>query len=114
MTQIRRIPTRYSFSSAVAAGDYVFLGHHRGFGDDFAAQFDDTFAHLKATLAEFDLTLAHLLKVNVWLKNVTDLPEMEKRFNNYFEEGTFPARMTSTTRFIDDDCLMMIDGIAHL
>jgi 2-iminobutanoate/2-iminopropanoate deaminase len=58
MANIERIPTPYSYSQAVAAGDFVFLGLHRG-GDDF------------------------------------------------------PARITSTTDFIDSDCLLMIDGIAY-
>ncbi|MEJ2013474.1 MAG: hypothetical protein P8X64_14780 [Anaerolineales bacterium] len=50
--------------------------------------------------------------MNVWLKEIGDLPLMEERFNDYFERGQFPARMTSTTEFIDDDCLLMIEGIA--
>jgi len=113
MGELKRIPTPYSYSQAVAAGDFVFLGLHRGFGDDFTTQFDDTFSYLKKTLGEFGLTLPDLVKVNVWLKNVKDLREMEKRFNNYFEKDKYPARMTSTTEFIDDDILMMIDGIAY-
>ena len=113
MAEIKRIATPYSYSLAVAVGDFIFLGIHRGGGDDFATQFDNTFQHLASTLAQFGLTLAHLVKVNVWLKYIADLPEMEKRFHNHFEKGKFPARMTSTTEFIDDDCLLMIDGIAH-
>jgi len=73
MTEVKRIPTPFSYSSAVAAGDFVFLGLHRGFGDDFTTQLDDTFSNLKKTLAEFDLTLAHLVKVNVWLKHIEDV-----------------------------------------
>jgi 2-iminobutanoate/2-iminopropanoate deaminase len=91
----------------------VFFGLHRGFGDGFAAQFDDFFKNIAGTLAKFDLTLAHVVKVNVWLKNVEDLPEMEKRFNGYFEKDRFPARMTATTEFIDADCLIMFDGVAY-
>lgn len=113
MSGIQRLPTPYSYSAAVLAGDYLFLGLHRGFGDTFTEQFDSAFADLQETLAKFDLTLAHLVKVNVWLKHIQDLPEMEKRFDNYFEKDHFPARMTSTTEFIDADCLMMIDGIAY-
>jgi len=112
MSEIRRISTPHSYSSAVSAGDFVFLGLHRGSGHDFAAQLDDIFSHLKKTLTEFDLALADLVKVNVWLKNIKDLPEMENGFNKYFEKGHFPARMTATTKFIDNDCLLMIDGVA--
>ena len=113
MTEIERISTPYSYSSAVAAGDFVFLGLHRGFGDDFTTQFDDTLSYLKKTLAEFGLRLENLVKVNVWLKNIRDVRVYEQLFRNYFEEGKYPARMGSTTEFIDDDCLLMIDGIAY-
>jgi 2-iminobutanoate/2-iminopropanoate deaminase len=85
MPDVKRVSTPFTYASAVAAGEYVFLG----------------------------LALERLVKVNVWLEDIEDLPEMEKRFADYFEEGAYPARMTSTTEFIDDDCMMMIDGIAY-
>jgi 2-iminobutanoate/2-iminopropanoate deaminase len=113
MTETRYLPTPFSYSQAVAAGDYVFLGLHRGFGPDFATQFHDTFKYLKKTLAEFNLTLADIVKVNVWLKNVEDVRIYEKLFNDYFEKGRFPARMGATTQFVDEDILLMIDGIAY-
>jgi 2-iminobutanoate/2-iminopropanoate deaminase len=106
------ITTPHSYSSGVAAGEYVFLGLHRGSGDSFAAQLEDTFAQLEATLARLGLPLASIVKVNVWLKEIGDLPEMEKLFADHFEQGCYPARMTATTQFIDADCLVMIDGIA--
>jgi 2-iminobutanoate/2-iminopropanoate deaminase len=110
---IKRIPTPFSYASAVVAGEYVFLGLHRGFGATFTEQHEDVFKHLEKTLAELGLTLAHLVKVNVWLKDIKNLPEMERLFNNHFSKDEFPARMTATTEFIDDDCLLMIDGIAY-
>lgn len=113
MTDVTRISTPYSYSLAVAAGDLVFLGLHRGSGDDFATQFEHTFEYMARTLTELGLTVADLVKVNVWLKHIEDLPEMEKRFFDHFEVDRFPARMTSTTEFIDDDCLLMIEGIAY-
>ena len=113
MTTLKRVATPWSYSLAVAAGDFVFLGLHRGGGDGFTAQLEDTMAHLAETLATFNLALADLVKVNVWLKHIEDLPEMEKRFFDFFAEGAFPARMTATTEFIDADCLLMIDGTAY-
>jgi 2-iminobutanoate/2-iminopropanoate deaminase len=112
MSSISRIPTPYSYSRAVIAGDTVYLGLHRGFGDDFPAQFEGCFRALERTLGEVGLSLANLVKVNVWLKEIGDLPLMEERFNDYFETGQFPARMTSTTEFVDDDYLLMSEGIA--
>ena len=113
MTELRRIPTPYSYSAAVEAGDFVSIGLHRGFGDDFTTQLDDSISRLQKTLAEFDLTLANLVEVYVWLKDIRNVPEMEERFRNYFKEDKYPARMGATTEFIDDDCLLMIDGIAY-
>jgi len=113
MSSVTRITTPYSYSSAVAAGDFVFLGLHRGFGDDFSAQLASVFEALQKTLAEYGLTIESLVKVNVWLKNIADLSEMEKGFNSYFAKDKCPARMTSTTEFIDADCLLMIDGVAY-
>jgi len=113
MPAITHVPTPYSYSTAVAAGDFVYLGLHRGFGDTFAEQLASTFDYLQRTLAECDLALDSLVKVNVWLREIGDLPEMEKRFRSYFVEDAYPARMTATTAFIDDDCMLMIDGIAY-
>lgn len=106
-------PTPYSYSSAVAAGDLVFLGLHRGGGESFAEQFDSTLESLKATLGGLGLTLENIVKVHVWLKHIADLPEMEKRFHHHFAKDRFPARMTATTEFIDADCLLMIEGVAY-
>jgi 2-iminobutanoate/2-iminopropanoate deaminase len=110
---ISRTPTPHSYSSAVAAGDFVFLGLHRGFGTGFTEQLADTFGHLARTLGGHGLTLHDLVKVNVWLKDIDDLPSMEQHFTDHFPPDGFPARMTSTTEFIDADCLVMIDGIAY-
>jgi len=41
--------------------------------------------------------VVNLVKVNVWLKDINNLP----------------ARMTSTTEFIDSECLIMIKGTAY-
>lgn len=108
-----RIPTPFSYSSAVVAGEYIFLGLHRGFGETFTQQIHSTFEHLQKTLLQCNASLEAVVKVNVYLKNIKHLPEMEKVFCDYFEANKFPARMTSTTEFIDADCLMMIDGVAY-
>jgi len=113
MSDIKWMPTPWSYSQAVAAGDYVFLGMHRGFGDDFTAQFHDCFKYLKKTLAEFGLTLAHLVQVDVRMKHIADVRVYEKLFRDYFEKDKYPARIGATTEFIDDDCLFMIGGIAY-
>ncbi len=106
------ITTPHSYSSAVRAGDFIFLGLHRGGGEDFATQLRGTMAGLTETLAKLDRPLASLVQVRVHLKRIEDLAAMEKIFVPYFEAGRYPARMTTTTSFHDADCLVMIEGIA--
>lgn len=113
MSAISRTSTPFSYSSAVAAGDFVFLGLHRGFGDSFTVQIRNALDQVKQTLSGYGLTLNDLVKVNVWLKDIDDLSIMEQVFVDYFPPDGFPARMTSTTEFVDADCLMMIEGVAY-
>jgi 2-iminobutanoate/2-iminopropanoate deaminase len=113
MKEKKYLPTPHSYSSAVAAGDYVFLGLHTGAGKDFTEQFHDTIKNLKETLTHFDLELSDIVKVNVWLKNIDDVRIYEKLFKQYFEKDKHPARMGATTQFIDKECLLMIDGVAY-
>ncbi len=113
MSRIIRISTPYSYSAAVIAGSQIYLGLHRGFGESFTEQLEGTFSELRETLGKVGLSLDCLVKVNVWLKHVEDLPTLEKLFTRYFEPDQFPARMTATTQFIDADCLLMIDGIGY-
>ena len=91
----------------------MFVGLHRGFGDTFAMQLDSAVDGLRATSSHYELDLDALVKIHVWLRDVSDLPDMEKRFTRYFKEGAYPARMTSTTGFIDEDCLVTLEGIAY-
>ncbi len=73
----------------------------------------EVFESLRDTLGELGLALDDLVKVNVWLRHLEDLPAMEQGLRDYFDGGEFPARMTSNTAFIDADCLLMIDGVAY-
>lgn|SRR5690554_2208735 len=113
MAAVTRTTTPFSYSSAVAAGDFVFLGLHRGFGTDFRTQLTGALADVGRTLHGYGLDLHDLVKAHVWLRDIADLPVMEKAFVDHFPHDGYPARMTATTRFIDDDCLVMIEGTAY-
>jgi 2-iminobutanoate/2-iminopropanoate deaminase len=110
---VQYVSTPHSYSSAVMAGDFAFLGLHRGHGDTFDAQFEATMKNLAETLSQIGMEIKDIVKVHVWLKNVSDLSQMEKLFRNHFVVGAYPARMTATTEFIDSDWLLMIEGTAY-
>lgn len=57
--------------------------------------------------------LNDMVQINLYLKNLEDFDSAREVFYEYFDKGNFPARMTSKTEFLDDDCLCMIDGIVY-
>jgi len=59
------------------------------------------------------MTLADLVQVDIRMKNIEYVRIYEKLFREYFEEDKYPARIGATTEFIDDDCLVMIGGVAY-
>lgn len=113
MPEVHRIPCPpFSYSSAVIAGDLVFLDLHRGVGSDFSDQLADVMNNVRVTLNKCGLSLHYLVKVSVWLKYIEDLSTMEQAFFDWYPTGGFPARITSTTEFCDEDCLVMIEDVA--
>ena len=67
----------------------------------------------KHTLAQADATLHDMIQINLYLYDLKDFDAAIEVFHEYFDKDCFPARMTSTTKFLDAECLCMIDGIAY-
>lgn len=115
---INRLPTHcgdYTCPSCVVAGDYIFLAHHAGGFDkeDIAHQMRATFERTRETLQSAGATLNDMVQIHLYLKNLSDFSIARNVFYEYFDESHFPARMTSTSEFLDSNCLCMIDGIAY-
>ena len=79
MKKVRYIPTPFSYSSAVKAGDYVFLGLHRGVGDDIRTQINDSFLYVEKTVKEYNLSLKDIGRVNDWVRDTKELTDRENR-----------------------------------
>lgn len=114
---IKRMPTHCgdeTCPSCVVAGDTIYLAHHAGGFEkqDIAYQVRVTLERMKQTLASVGATLDDMVQLNFYIKNVEDFDEGREVFLEYFKHGA-PARMTVVTRFLDDDCLCQIDGIAY-
>jgi 2-iminobutanoate/2-iminopropanoate deaminase len=102
-----------SHSSCVAAGGFIFLAHHGSGGADVVEQMRGAFEGMKSTLATVGATLDDMVQINLYLKNIEDFRGGARDvFFEYFKNGA-PARMTTTTVFIDDTCLCQMDGIAY-
>lgn len=114
---IRRMPTHCgddTCSSCVVAGDYFFLAHHGGGQDkeDIVHQIRKTFESMENTLVSVGATLDDVIRINLYLRNITDFRLAADVFKEYFKDGA-PARMTTTTDFVGKSCLCQMDGIAY-
>lgn len=115
---IKRMPTHCgdkTCPSCVIAGDYIYLAHHAGGFEkrDIKYQMRAVFERVKNTLATAGATLDDMVQIHLYLYNLSDFEGAIEVFNEYFDEDGFPARMTSTSEFLDKECLCMIDGVAY-
>ncbi len=115
---IARMPTHCgdeTCPSCVVAGDLVFLAHHAGGfeSDDVAVQMRACLESMRRTLESVGATLDNLVQVNLYLREIEDFRRARDVFFEYFEDA-FPARMATTSAFVDAACLCMLDGIAYL
>ena len=114
---IKRMPTHCgdeTCPSCVVAGDFIFLAHHAGGFDkeDVVHQMEAAFDKLKGTLESVGASLDDMVQINLFLRDIEDFRRARDVFFKYFKGG-FPARMASTTDFVDSACLCMLDGIAY-
>ena len=68
---------------------------------------------MKKTLESAGAKMNDMVQINLYLRFIEDFDKARKVFNEYFDEENFPARMTTTTDFIDKGCLCMLDGTAY-
>jgi 2-iminobutanoate/2-iminopropanoate deaminase len=114
---IKRMPTHCgdeTCPACVIAGDFIFLAHHAGGfqSSDVAVQMKACFEGMKKTLESAGASLDDMVQLNLYLKNLDDFSRARDVFVEYFKKG-FPARMSSTTEFLDSACLCMMDGVAY-
>ena len=115
---LKKMPTHCgddTCASCVVAGDFIFLAHHAGGFEkqEITHQMRAVFERTINTLASVGATLNDMVQINLYLKNLDDFNGARKIFYEYFDKDNFPARMTSQTKFLDADCLCMIDGVAY-
>ena len=110
----------FDISTFVIHGDSVHIGHFGGIYDDkgnilpnIEEQTIQTFKNLETALGKINLELQDLLKVTVILRNMTDFQGMHSAWKKVFS-GNYPVRTTITSDFIDDECLIQVEGIAGI
>lgn len=106
-----------AFSGFVEAGDFVFLSFCVGnVGQSVEKQVEGALDDMSARLGKLNLTLDSVVKVDILLRDVWDIPVMEEVFRRRFK-GNYPARKTISTEFAHiggpNGLKVQIDGIAY-
>ncbi|MFT3951772.1 MAG: RidA family protein [Oscillospiraceae bacterium] len=107
----------YAYSEIVEAGDFVFLTFCVGnVGQSVEAQVNGALDNLESRLNAVGLTLQHVVKVDVLMRDPWNIPTMEKVFKARFN-GKYPARKTIATEFAhsggETGLQVQLDAIAY-
>ncbi len=107
------------YSQAIRANGFLFISGQVGFdpqtgefvGNDVRSQTERVLENLKAILEAAGVTLNHVVKTTVFLKDMNDFPAMNEVYAKYFSAAP-PARSTVQAARLPKDALVEIDVIA--
>ena len=107
------------FSSAVRAGDMIYLSGHAGMSDGdgnplttVEEQAVQTLENIKRTLEAAGATLDDVVKVTCFLGDQKNFPKMNEVYLRYFK-GDLPARSTCITGLALPNMLLEIECVAY-
>jgi enamine deaminase RidA (YjgF/YER057c/UK114 family) len=107
----------YAYSGFVEAGDFIFLSFCVGnVGGTVEEQVEGALNDMSGRLRQVGLTLTDVVKLDILLRDVWDIPVMETVFKRRFQ-GKYPARKTISTEFAHvggpEGLKVQIDGVAY-
>ena len=108
------------YSQAIDAGPLIFLSGQLPLdmsgaisGQDIESQTKQAFSNISAILAAAELTLAHVVKCQVFMTNLGDFSRMNAVYEATFKPfGSYPARTTVQAGALPKGALIEIDVVA--
>ena len=109
------------YSQAVRSNGFLFVSGQVALdpksgefvGTDIRQQTERTLQNLKAILEAAGVSLSHVVKTTVFLKDMNDFTAMNETYARYFTAAP-PARSTVQAARLPKDALVEIDAIAAL
>lgn len=110
-----------TYSQAVKVGDSVYLSGQIALhpetmelvNSDMRAEITQVFDNLQAVSEAAGGTLAHIVKLNVYLTDLTHFPLVNEIMTRYFVEP-YPARAAVGVAALPRGARVEMDGIIHL
>ncbi len=110
---------RGPYSSAVRAGDFIFVSGLGPVGEDDKYSFGDvqhetrlTLTNLAKILADCGAALEDVVKCSVFLRDVSEFPKMNEVYTEFFG-AIKPARTTVEAKFFQAAMRVEIDAVAY-
>ncbi len=108
------------YSQGIRGGDFVFVSGQLPIdpaagvfaGDDIASQTRQSLTNIKSILESGGLSMSHVVKTTVLLKNISDFTAMNEVYASFFE-GACPARAAFEVAALPKDALVEIEAIAY-
>ncbi|MFV0240279.1 MAG: RidA family protein [Lacrimispora sphenoides] len=108
------------YSQGVRGGDYVFISGQLPInpatgefaGEDIVSQTKQSLTNIKSILESEGLSMAHVVKTTVLLKNISEFGAMNEVYASFFE-GECPARAAYEVAALPKNALVEIEAIAY-
>jgi 2-iminobutanoate/2-iminopropanoate deaminase len=78
------------------------------------AQVRQTLENIRVILEEAGTSLGHVVKVNVYLRDLADFKAYDEAYGEYFDADGLPARTTVPGADLPGDMLVEIDAVAYV
>lgn len=110
------------YSQGIIAGDLLFLSGQipidpaKGeiVAADIEGQTRQVLKNIKAILESGGCTMGHVVKTTVFLKDIADFAKMNDVYQEFFREGSYPARSAVQVAALPKDALVEIEVVASL
>lgn len=108
----------WAHSGYIVAGDFVFLNYCVGnVGKSLEEQINGAFDDMERHLGKVGVGLDRVVKIDVLMRDVWNIPVLEKVIKERFKNG-YPVRKTISTDFAHEGgkagLHVQIDGIAYI
>ena len=107
------------YSQGIEVNGFLFLSGQIGIvpetgslAEGLVGQTRQVFKNISAVLEAAGCKLSHVIKSTVYIKSMSDFPEFNKVYGEFFEPNA-PARSTVEVSALPRNALVEIDIIAH-
>jgi len=117
-----KLPPGLPFSKGIKKGHHVYVSGTISFNEkgefvgegDIYKQTQRTLQNVVAVVEEAGGTVEDIVKINIFLRSISDFDGMNRAYTDFFGTASFPARTTIEAKLAREAFLIEIDAEAIL